>query len=413
MCVQVDTIRVVELFAGVGGFRLGLEQASPRYQTVWANQWEPSTDRQDAYACYCSHWGPHAHCICADIRKVSGSIPPHDLLVGGFPCQDYSIANKKGRGLEGPKGALWWQINHIIHRLRPRCVLLENVDRLVRSPDKQRGRDFSVMLRCLYGAGYAVEWRIINAADHGCAQRRKRIFLFAFRNDTAAFLRLAEEACIHGLKGFHRWVMQKGLFATAFPARFHSKSFSEGWLDEMSYSQISDVFASHQERYYSAGTMINGRYYTVDVDPIRQTSIPLRNILEQTPVQHRYFLRPEDLPTWKYLKGAKNEFKRGKDGQYYRFSEGAMPFPDHLDRPSRTIITREGKLERGTHVVQDIRTGRLRILTPMECERLNGFPDHWTATGMSEERRYFTMGNALVVPIVQRLGVCMLPWFEA
>ena len=147
-------IRVVELFAGVGGFRLGLEQASANFQTVWANQWEPSMQVQFAFDCYERHFGHRPEHVCQDIVTAKGNIPPHDLLVGGFPCQDYSIAKKGARGIEGKKGVLWWEINAILRTHRPRYVLLENVDRLIKSPAWQKGRDFSIILRCFYEAGY-------------------------------------------------------------------------------------------------------------------------------------------------------------------------------------------------------------------------------------------------------------------
>ena len=172
-------IRVVELFAGVGGFRLGLEQASSRFQTVWANQWEPSMKTQFAYECYVKHFGAKKEHVCADIKNAKSQIPPHDLLVGGFPCQDYSIAKRNPQGIEGKKGILWWEIDSILYEHRPSYVLLENVDRLIVSPAWQRGRDFSIILRCFYEKGYAVEWRVINAADYGFPQRRRRTFIFA------------------------------------------------------------------------------------------------------------------------------------------------------------------------------------------------------------------------------------------
>ena len=144
----MEQIRVVELFAGVGGFRLGLEQASSCFQTVWANQWEPSMRSQFAFECYERHFGHRTEHVCQDIVTAKENIPPHDLLVGGFPCQDYSIAKKGARGIEGKKGVLWWEINAILRPHRPRYVLLENVDRLIKSPAWQKGRAFSIILRC-------------------------------------------------------------------------------------------------------------------------------------------------------------------------------------------------------------------------------------------------------------------------
>ena len=213
----MEKIRVVELFAGVGGFRLGLEQASANFQTVWANQWEPSMQAQFAFDCYERHFGHRPEHVCQDIVTAKGNIPPHDLLVGGFPCQDYSIAKKGARGIEGKKGVLWWEINAILRAHKPRYVLLENVDRLIKSPAWQKGRDFSIILRCFYEAGYAVEWRVINAADYGEAQRRRRTFLFAFRNDTALFRKAAELICVEGLKGAHQLLNRTASLPPSFP----------------------------------------------------------------------------------------------------------------------------------------------------------------------------------------------------
>ncbi len=165
----MDVIRTVELFAGVGGSRLGLETASDRFHIVWANQWEPSMQDQYAFDRYVAHYGESKNHVCKDIALAKADIPDHDLLVGGFPCQDHSIAKKGSAGIEGPKGVLWWQIDDIVREKRPKYILLENVDRSIRSPAKQRGRDFSIILRCLYGKGYAVEWRVINAADETAA----------------------------------------------------------------------------------------------------------------------------------------------------------------------------------------------------------------------------------------------------
>ena len=109
-------IRVVELFAGVGGFRIGLEGASDAYETIWNNQWEPSTKHQDASLVYQARFGKKGHSN-QDINLVkTAEIPDHDLLVGGFPCQDYSVAASLSRsgGIEGKKGVLWWQIYRIL-----------------------------------------------------------------------------------------------------------------------------------------------------------------------------------------------------------------------------------------------------------------------------------------------------------
>ena len=272
----MEQIRVVELFAGVGGFRLGLEQASSCFQTVWANQWEPSMRSQFAFECYERHFGHRTEHVCQDIVAAKGNIPPHDLLVGGFPCQDYSIAKKGARGIEGKKGVLWWEINAILRAHKPRYVLLENVDRLIKSPAWQKGRDFSIILRCFYEAGYAVEWRVINAADYGEAQRRRRTFLFAFRNDTALFRKAAELICVEGLKGAHQLLLQDGFFAPIFPLYGFERKYSEGWLDEFRYLDLKDLSAAQSCHFYVSGLMVNGRFYSVESIPLQFPYKPLR-----------------------------------------------------------------------------------------------------------------------------------------
>ena len=168
--LESRTLKVVELFAGVGGFRLGLEAAGKNnFQVVWSNQWEPSTKSQPASDIYIARFGQRNHSnedIAAVIENDFSSIPDHDLLVGGFPCQDYSVARtlNQAAGIVGLKGVLWWSIHDILEKKggkSPHYLMLENVDRLLKSPTKQRGRDFAVMLASLADLGYSVEWRII------------------------------------------------------------------------------------------------------------------------------------------------------------------------------------------------------------------------------------------------------------
>lgn len=401
-------IRTVELFAGVGGFRLGLEAASKDFKFIWANQWEPSMHEQYAFQCYTSHFGNKPRHVCRDIAKAKVDIPDHDLLVGGFPCQDYSIMKKNSAGIEGSKGVLWWQIDDILREKRPKYVLLENVDRIIRSPAQQCGRDFSIILRCLYEKGYAVEWRVVNAADYGYAQRRRRTFILAYHNQTKRFCDLAEGVCTRGLKFMHKYIMEDAILAKAFPIAGHSRNYTESWIDEIEYPDIPDVSSNQKAYLYNAGVMMNGRIYSVAVIPKYEKPITLNDILEQGPTDEHYYLREEDMPQWIYAKGAKNEQRRRKDGSTYWFSEGSVQFPEPLDKPSRTMLTSESQIGRTSHVVVDKMTGRLRTLTPTECERLNGFPDDWTNTGMPERMRYFCMGNALVVPLITRIGNAMI-----
>lgn len=408
----MDDIRVVELFAGVGGFRLGLEAASDRFKIIWANQWEPSMREQYAFDCYTAHFGCSTGHVCQDIAIAKTAVPDHELLVGGFPCQDYSIMKKNSEGIEGTKGRLWWQIDDIVREKRPKYILLENVDRILWSPAKQYGRDFSIILRCLYEKGYSVEWRVVNAAEYGQAQRRRRTFIFAYHNQTSLFQDLADRVCKIGLKSMHEYVTASGVFAKAFPIRSHAKVYTDNWIDEMTFIDVDSVTKEQRVHLYNSGVMMNGRIYSVDVTPAYEASKPIRSILETDSVDERFFLREEDMTTWVYAKGAKKEQRRKRDGSVYYFSEGAVQFPDDLNKPSRTMLTSESSVGRSSHVVTDIKTGRLRTLTPLECERLNAFPDNWTNTGMPEKIRYFCMGNALVTNIVRRIAEQIIKMLE-
>lgn len=399
---MMDDIKTVELFAGVGGFRLGLERASDRFKVIWANQWEPIDKDQNAFKCYEAHFGSSKAHVCENIANVIDSVPDHDLLVGGFPCQDYSVAKSGAKGLEGEKGELWWHIATIIKRKRPKCVLLENVDRLIRSPAKQRGRDFAVILRSFYDAGYMVEWRVINAANHGMSQRRKRTFIVALRNDTEGFKDLAEATCERGSKGMRTYLTEKSVLAKAFPVKQEIGMRVGTFIDEMSFLSIKDVFDSMKIDLFNSGLMINGYLYSEELCPVEVLYAPLSSVLVSG-ADDKYSLKPKDMDKWKYLKGRKTETRKNARGKDFVYEEGAVPFPDDVARPARTMLTSEGSISRSTHVIRDNISGNLRVLLPIECERLNGFPDGWTEM-LPERYRYFTMGNALVVPIVTMIG---------
>lgn len=398
-------IKVVELFAGVGGFRIGLEGASDAYETIWNNQWEPSTVRQDASLVYRARFGADGHSN-QDINKVATkNIPDCDLLVGGFPCQDYSVASTLSRsgGIEGKKGVLWWQIYRIINEKgdnRPGYLFFENVDRLLSSPAKQRGRDFAIILASLADLGYTVEWRVINAADYGFPQRRRRTYIVGYR----------EQGTVSNMvDNLRQWVLFDGVMAKAFPM-MEDKKTESSFKIEGSIKEVSDNFNKNGKAspFGDAGIMRNREVFCVDTNPIYDgPCITLGNCLvDESFVPEEYFISAEDLPKWEYEKGAKKIERTSKEGFKYFFSEGAMAFPDSLDKPSRTIITGEGgpSASRFKHVVKTP-SGRYRRLIPLELERLNMFPDNHTLhPEVTEGRRAFLMGNALVCGVVQEVG---------
>ncbi len=400
-----NKIRVVELFAGVGGFRIGLEGASDAYETIWNNQWEPSTVHQDASIVYRARFGSKGHCN-QDINKVSTEeIPDHDLLVGGFPCQDYSVASTLSRsgGIEGKKGVLWWQIYRILNEKgenRPNYIFFENVDRLLGSPAKQRGRDFAIILASLADLGYIVEWRVINAAEYGMPQRRRRTYIVGYQED-----------CVVGrmVEDLDKWVQYDGVLAKAFPFVKKDSSVSRFNI-EGTIKEVSDNFnkGKKDSPFGDAGIMRGRHVYSVDAQAVYEgTHMTLGGcIVNETLVPEDFFIPENEVARWQYEKGAKKIERTSKEGFKYIFSEGGMAFPDSLDKPSRTIITGEGgaAASRFKHVVLTP-SGRYRRLIPIELERLNMFPDNHTYhPDVTDGRRAFLMGNALVCGVVQEVG---------
>ena len=390
---------VCELFAGVGGFRLGLDRLESGWETTWFSQWEPGAKTQWAHDCYVQHFGDSPdmngeYHTGEDISTMDkNAIPDHSLLVGGFPCQDYSVAHTlaSSKGIEGKKGVLWWQIRDtLIAKKAPFCIL-ENVDRLLKSPAKQRGRDFGVILACFAELGYSVEWRVVNAAQYGAAQRRRRVFIFAYRNDTVYGISAAD-------KSAEEIISKEGLMVKAFPIT------DMGAVSHTSISDdIVDVSDNFKFSFENAGYMHNGCIYTAKIIEAEESPILLGTIL-QSNVDEKHYIPGDKMAKWTYLKGAKKIPRTSANGHEYVFSEGPIAFPDPWDRPGRTMLTSESTLNRSTHVVSDPGTGRLRLLTPVEAERLQGFDDEWTNSGMPDRMRYFCMGNALVVPMITRMG---------
>lgn len=409
-------LRVIELFAGVGGFRLGLESVkdtdgNPAFSTVWNNQWEPGAAKQLASQIYTRHFGNEGHCN-EDLERMVAldfqSIPDHDMLVGGFPCQDYSVANTLNRahGLIGQKGVLWWSIHAILERKAtpPKYIMLENVDRLLKSPSKQRGRDFAVMLASLADLGYAVEWRVINAADYGMPQRRRRVFIIGYHRSTEMYRHLCS------LDSPFDHITADGPMAAAFPCHTELREWPREFSLEGSLADITNRFNPDggASPFENSGLMIDRRVFSLktkaDYLGPQTTLGDLLQPLKDVPKE--FIIPKKELAKWKYAKGGKSYMRTSATGHEYRYSEGGMTFPDRHDMPSRTIVTSEGgrSASRMTHIIEQ--DGKFRRLTPLELERLNMFPDNFTE-GVTPNQRAFLMGNALVVGVIERLGTAL------
>lgn len=396
----------IELFAGVGGFRCGLNHVQLKddkviengnWDFLWANQWEPSTKSQEAYDCYCTRFGKDSVSNFDIFQVEPDEIPEHTLLVGGFPCQDYSVAQtlSNSKGIEGKKGVLWWAIEKILATKQPPFVLLENVDRLLLSPAKQRGRDFGMILRSFYENGYDVQWKVINAGEYGLPQKRRRTYIFAYHKSTKYYKSL-EKVSDYDV------IFKEGLFYKQFPIYDSYDDVTETNISL--YKDLIDVSNNFKFNFNNTGVMHDGNIYSVKTKSNYKLVYPLRNIREENEVDEKLFLSESQLEKFSFLKGSKKIPRVKPNGEAYNYCEGAMPFPDNLDAPARTMLTSEGGVSRTTHVVEDFKTKKLRLLTAIECERINGFPDNWTNTGMSEKKRRFMMGNALVVGVIERIG---------
>jgi len=426
-----EKLNVIELFAGVGGFRLGLEavHGTPFHVTL-SNQFEPSKSKQHASEIYRSHWPTETH-INEDIFKVLESGGGReairkarpDVLVGGFPCQDYSVAKplSASDGLAGKKGVLWWSIakllrQHLNDGEPVKYLVLENVDRLISSPASCRGRDFAVILATLNSLGYAAEWRIINAADYGHAQRRRRTFIVGYHESTNVYKRL-HATCQTTTAPWHSHCV----LGSAFPCDVINPLEAiepaltlrgDPFDEQLSYRPLSNG----KTRFANCGLMLGGHVRTSSVRAAQiadyseycghASPLTLGDIVRNTgPVPTSFYVRPEQEEAWKEAKGPK-AIARNKNGFDYVYSEGAMAFPDPLDKPSRTIITSEGgsSPSRTKHAVREA-SGLVRRLTPEELEALNGFPRGFTERpGVSDVTRAMLMGNALVTGLVRRIG---------
>ena len=448
---------VCELFAGVGGFRCGLNHINSldnkieeeKWKTVWFSQWEPAEkNTQYAHDCYVYRFGTNLDLEGNDttnwnIEEVDKAvIPDFNLLVGGFPCQDYSVASSlaTSKGLEGKKGILWWSIRDVLEEKKPPFVLLENVDRLLKSPASQRGRDFGMILACFRDEGYIVEWRVINAAEYGYQQRRRRTFIFAYKKDTKYGKKIIEDYFSNNDAKVADILNHDGFFATTFPIVPVTEKSVKTTEIPLNIGTVSESFKFNFE---NCGLMKDSIIYTAKTTPdYSGRQITLGDVMDEGPVSEEFFISQERLyytspevdhsdetferlpqssrQTWQYLKGAKKLPRKAKNGHEYIFSEGPVAMIDAYDKPARTMLTSEGSFSRTTHIVRDKMTGRIRLITPTEAERIQGFPTDHTkyclvdgeVIEMPTKKRLFMMGNALVVDLIKDMEKTLSDIFD-
>jgi len=273
--------------------------------------------------------------------------------------------------------------------------LLENVDRLLKSPASQRGRDFAIMLKTFNELGYDAQWRVINAGDYSMPQKRRRVFIFAYKNNSQ-FSQWVKEGSLN--------LNEKNIFNDLFPVEEIKEHET---INLNNYEDILDVSNNFNNgKFLESGIMIDGEIEHSKIIPISESKYTLSRVLDEAKGYNtsldEFVVEDEKLEKWKYLKGSKRIERTSANGHKYIYSEGSMSFPENVDEPARTMLTSEGTTNRSSHIIYDKDIEKYRILTPVECELIQMFPPNWTDT-MPRRNRYFMMGNALVTGIISRL----------
>jgi DNA (cytosine-5)-methyltransferase 1 len=331
-------MRYIDLFGGIGGFRLGIERAKPDWKCVWYCD-------IDKYAVqiYNSRFGEKYE--ARDIREVDEKeIPEHDLLCGGFPCQSFSIAGKR-KGFEDRRGNLFFEICRIARAKRPKILFLENVKGLL---SHERGKTFAVIINSLQELGYWIEWQVLNSKNFGVPQNRERVFIIGHlgKEGGQQVFPLGRWNKVSNEKNERASCGNK--VASAITADYHKLPANRG------------------ETYIEEPHMIHNIYGGFKEKKVR------------------------------VFKGISPTIRTPKGG-------GHLPLV--MNTLTEAIGTRQGSSSEFIRSVEKIikATGRIRRLTPIECERLQGFPDGWTE-GVSDTQRYKLLGNAVTVNVIEAIA---------
>lgn len=349
-------MKFIELFAGIGAFRLGLENTG--HECVWANEWLERPRK-----IYARNFGEQPD--GRDIRNVSaGDLPDADLLVGGFPCATFSVAGKRtGFSLEDTRGTLAFEMFRLARDKAIPYILFENVKGLL---NHDGGRTFEVILEVLDGMGYDCQWELLDSQNFGVPQHRERIFL------------------IGHLRGKPR--------PKVFPIGATGRGDAESNPQERErrqglFSHISPTIDAH---YYKGGA---ARQYVVEQFIRRENNFRTFENVAPTLLAHM-----------------------GTGGNNVPFVRPVLDVARVNKKPNGRLIKDDGD-PMYTITAQDrhgVLTGdddgfALRKLTPLECERLQGLPDGWTefyddGKRVSDSERYERCGRTITIPVVEAIG---------
>lgn len=327
-------IRFADLFCGIGGFRLGIENASKKLgipvECVFSSEIE-----KNAVKIYEKNF---KEIPSGDITKIQANdIPDIDILCGGFPCQDVSIAGKR-EGLKGKRTGLFFDVIRILQEKQPSIVFLENVKGLFSS---NGGWDFARILIELENIGYDVEWDLLNSKDFGVPQKRERVYIIGHLTTS------------------------KRCGSKIFPIRKIPRIHSEQTQPRKEICQY-------------AGTLTRRQYQSWNGNFVKYRCLTERRTDEAKQIR-------------------KESMKNGVDWCPCRGKE--LVFRE--DGLSNCLTKTIGK----EHLISD--GEEVRELTPIECERLQGFPDDWTF-GISDNKRRECLGNAVTVNVIEAIAEQLL-----
>ena len=349
-------IKVASLFSGIGGFEKGILQASEKIRIETEIVFASEIDHY-ARKIYTKNYGVEPH---GDITEIEATdIPDHDILCGGFPCQAFSIAGKR-RGFQDCRGTLFFEIMRIAQVKRPSLLFLENVRGLL---SHDAGRTFKTVLRTMDDMGYDAEWQVFNSKNHGVPQNRERVFIIGH---------------LRGSGG-----------RQIFPITENDKS--SGNIQ----GQNTNCLTSRYEGGQATGSyIIEGEQYA-------------QALTERRTDEAKEIRRNTKDRDYSPRRG--KELVPRNDGMANCVTSG---------QSKEQLIQIAGCLTGGGHSgglhsdMTALNTGYgIRRLTPIECERLQGFPDNWTE-GISDTQRYKCLGNAVTVNVIEFIATRLLKQFK-
>lgn len=373
-------MKFIDLFAGIGGFRYGLQKVEIESESSSDNESGASQHGQRAFHCVWSNeWDKYANqiytkhfgeCDSRDIRTIdTKDIPDHDLLCAGFPCQSFSIAGKR-LGFEDTRGTMFFEIARIIRDKRPRYFLLENVKGLL---SHDEGKTFQTILGVLSDLGYEYQWQVLNSKNFGVPQNRERVFIIGHLRETSR--------------------------PEVFPiGESYSISHQTKYAEQAGRSRISSTIDARYGSLRNAGETY--LHYIGGIKGKRDMWLKDNKQNSRNFSQGQRVYSSDGIAST--IAGNAGGLG-GKTGLY------AIPVltPDRMEKrqngrrfkndgdPAFTLTSQD------KHGVYD--GLNIRRLTPIECERLQGFPDNWTE-GISDTQRYKCLGNAVTTLVITEIG---------